>query len=285
MVLIQPHAFYRREADGPVYVRDREGRQNVYQFDANGRPRPIAPRRRTLGPVYNRVDFTNAVRFVGRVRSQNAMQREWDQAVAGQIETTGWLALPADASSTRREPRQGMDAAMTVLTGAPRSARQYVAWYVLQPGAVGGLDATADWEWCHLQAHSLGGLDDETNVLAAVKGNNSEQLAIENALHMYRREDCFEFKVEGLKHDLGNGQHIANIVRYKIRCTAAGEKLQFFLDGLNAPDPSGIHFGGVHTAVATWANRVLSRMSASPVTKTEQNSIKAYVRERTGAPY
>ncbi len=285
MPLVKPHVFYRRETDGPIYVRDHEGRQNVYQLNQNGEPRPVAPRRGTLGPVYNRVDFANAVRFVGRVRSQGAMEREWAQAVGNQILSLGWSGLPVEAPNTRRQPRQGMDATMLALTGAAQSAQQYVAWYVLQPGAVGGLDATGAWEWCHLQAHSLRGPDDETNVLAAVRGNNSEQLAIENALHLYRREGCFEFQVEGLKHDQAGGLHIANIIRYEVRCTEAGAKLVFYLDGIDAPNPSGIHFGGVHTAVAEWANGVLSRMSAGPVTKTEQKAIKDYVRQRTGAPY
>jgi len=270
------HIYYRRQGSPTIYARDHYGRYNCFRVAANMVAR-LPSGISTLPPNYARVDFTNGVRFTGRVRSQTTLRQAYD-AWAGMKLSTGWYDLPASLSGTRRTSNQGMNGATTVLCCARCSATRYAIWYDgRNPGEV---DSTVQWEWCHLRAHSQGGADDETNIVAAVKGNNSEQLAIENALSMYRPENEFQLKVSAVTLDTVDGEHLGNVIRYKVRSrTVPGGDFELYLDCLQAPQPSEIHYYDVLRNVAHWANRKLLRISDhfNPVSGTERRMVRDYM--------
>ena len=268
--------IYRRRAGQTIFARDEHGRYNCYTIQG-GNVRRLASGMFTLPPIYGRVNFANNVRFVAHTRSQYALSVRYAAIPAGQKITTGWVALPQNRAANRRQTNQGMNTAMNALTGGAISASNYALWFSgRNPHTV---DATVPWEWCHLLAHSMGGADNATNIVAAVKGNNSEQLAIESALSMYRMENVFELKVTGATIDNADGQHLGDVIRYKIRCTQGGESFVRYLDCLNAPNPSEIHYYDLLRSVALWANRLLVRISGAqnPTTKTEYRLIQQYI--------
>lgn len=271
------HSVYRRQGSSTIYARDHYGRYNCYRI-AGPTVTRLPARIVTLPPNYARVDFGNTTRFTGRVRSQGALRTAF-QTQAGMKISTGWYDLPANLSGTRRTSNQGMNTATAALTGANRSAKQYAIWFDVRNG--GQVDPLVAWEWCHLRAHSQGGADDETNIVAAVKGNNSEQLAIENALSMYRAENEFQLKVSAVTLDVGDGQHMGDVIRYRVRSiTLPGNDFEVYLDCQKAPAPSEIHYYGVLESVAQWANHKLTRISdaLNPVSGTERRAIRNHLR-------
>ncbi len=279
--VVDSYCLYRRQGTNTIYARDRYGRYNAYQV--NGQRVTILPGRiTTLPPIYGRVNFANNVRFTGRTRNQGALQIAFEATPKAQRLSTGWVDLPQTRASSRRETNQGMNAAMIALTGVARSATNYVIWFDgLHPGV--GLRSDQPWEWCHLLAHSMGGADDATNIVAARKGNNSEQLAIESALQMYRMEQIFQMKITAACLNGANGRHIGNVIRYKIRCIHGGQSFIVFLDCLNAPDPSQIHYYGLLESVARWANNLLIQASmqiyGNAVTADERRQVLDYIDE------
>ncbi len=273
--------FYRRPNSSTIFARDRLGRYNCYTVDANSGEVSILPAGMfTLPPIYGRVNFANNVRFTASTRGQSTLKNSYIGSSHKLKPAQGWMLLPTFRCYSRRTTNQGMDTAMQNLTGAKRSALAYATW-VSGRNANAGLDVTLPWEWCHLVAHSLGGADNAGNIVAAVKGNNSEQLAIESALHMYRSEDQFELKVTASLMNNGDGKHVGDVIRYKIRCSAGGSDFEQYLDCLNAPDPSEIHYYGLLEAVAKWANNKLVAISdaLNKVSTAERNLIKDFIDE------
>lgn len=268
--------MYRRYGSETIYVRDESGRYNTYTIEAN-RVRILPGAITTLGPIYGRVDFSNGVRFTGRTRSQTVLQEAFDQTPPTQIKATQWVALPAARESSRRTPNQGMNAQMIALTGVTRSANEYLIWYHTDPN----FTHNKPWEWCHLLAHSMGGADNPTNIVAARKGNNSEQLAIESALQMYRMEQLFEMQISAACVDAADGVSIGDVIRYDVRCTLGGDHFLIYLDCKNAPNPSQIHYYGVLQSVAKWANRKLVQASTqifnNPVSAEDKRRIMDYI--------
>ena len=271
-----PRVFYRRIGSQTVYVRDGSGRYRCFSF-ANGRPRRLPGGITQLAPLYGRVDFRNGRRFTGRTRSQRSLRTAFTNTPGGHRLTTGWVPLPTVRVQSRRKTNQGMNTATTNLTGNARSATNYAIWVDgTTPGSP--VDSTKRYEWCHLLAHSMGGADDETNIVAAVKGNNTEQLAIESALQMYRCENAFSMRVTAACLDGGNGQHMGNVIRYEASFVNGGPDYVRYLDCLRAPKPSSIHFHGVLYEVVQWANRKLVQRSTqilnNAVSARDQAAIK-----------
>jgi hypothetical protein len=271
--------FYRRPGSPLVFVRDREGRMVAFRVDAAG-VQMVRPLVAELGPVYGRVDFANRFRFSGRVRSQQQLQNAYLLAPAGRIKSTGVLPLPAARVVHRREPHQGMAAAMAAL-GAPAAATAYATWTGLVPAPVHA------HEWCHLAAHSMGGADGPHNIVAAGRGNNSEQLAIENTLARYRRENLFQVEVGASVFDTGNGRHLGDVIRYRLT-TRSGQvdDLVLYLDCRVGIAPSAIHFEEVSHTVSRWANAALeveAEANDIAVTGEERRAIQRYRRERNVA--
>ncbi|WP_157511131.1 hypothetical protein [Frateuria sp. Soil773] len=268
------YCVYRRQAGRSVYVRDRHGRYNCFSIN-NGRAVILPTGITTLAPIYGRVNFANNVRFTAHTRSQWALGGAYDNAV--QYLSSGWVDLPTCRDASRRQTNQGMNGAMVALTGVARSATAYVNWAQLN-GSV--INPAGNWEWCHLIAHSMGGADGPGNIVAAMRGNNSEQLAIESALQMFRREDAFQMKVSVGLLDAGNGRHVGNVIRYKVRCIHGGDYYVRYLDCLNAPNPSEIHYYGVMEGLVLWANKKLLAISRffNPVRGAERNAVIDYMR-------
>ncbi|MEJ2407347.1 MAG: hypothetical protein P8171_24340 [Candidatus Thiodiazotropha sp.] len=235
-----------------ICARDRSGRYSSFTI-VGRKVWPLRSGIKKLGPVYGRVDFSNAVRFNGRSRSQAALEARFNAIPFTHKLTTGWVALPEARSKSRRETNQGMDTAMAALTGAACSATRYAIWCDGRNTAA-GIKSTVRWEWCHLLAHSMGGADNATNIVAAVKGNNTEQLAIENTLQMYRRENMFHMKVTAACLNGADMRHMGDVIKYEIRCEHGGTDFVHYLDCLNVPAPSEIHYYDLSRSVATWAN-------------------------------
>lgn len=253
------HCAYKRRHGESLFVRDRLGRCETYVI-ANGRLKRHGQGIGRLAPVYGRVNFANGVRFTGRVRCVRTLRAEYEAATDHLA--TNWTALPDGIQHSRRKTNQGMNGAMIALVLSPQSATQYAAWVKAQlPRAP--LDASKQYEWCHLLAHSMGGKDDETNIVAAVRGNNTEQLAIESALQMYRRENVFEMRVSAALLRGAEARHAANVIRYEVRCIDGGENYVRYLDCLSAPNPSQIHFYEVLMEFTAWANGKLLAIAES----------------------
>lgn len=265
---------YRRPVGGSVYVRDRQGRYNAFSIN-NGRAVILPAGITTLAPIYNRVNFANNVRFVAHTRTQVALALAY--ANAPQHLNSGWVTLPTYRDASRRQTNQGMNGATAALTGAALSATNYVNWASLNGSPI---NAGGSWEWCHLIAHSMGGADGPANIVAARRGNNSEQLAIESALQMFRREEAFGMKVSVGLFGAGNSRYAGNVIRYKIRCIHGGGDYVRYLDCLNAPNPSQIHYYGVMEDIVLWANKKLLAISAAlnPVRGVERNAVIDYMR-------
>jgi hypothetical protein len=253
------HCAYKRRNGATMFIRDRLGRCQSY-IVANGRLKKVGKGVVKLAPIYGRVDFSNGVRFTGRVRSSRALRAAYDSAHSHL--SSHWVALPNAIQHSRRTTNQGMNPATQNLTGNTLSATNYAAWVKAQlPGSP--VDASKQYEWCHLQAHSMGGADDETNIVSAVRGNNTEQLAIESALQMYRREEVFEMKVSVALVNGAQARHMGDVIRYKVRCIESGATYVRYLDCLNAPNPSKIHFYEVLAEIAMWANHRLEAIAAA----------------------
>lgn len=277
----KPSCIYRRAGSDTVYARDRHGRYNCFTIK-DGKVRKLPAGIRTLGPIYGRVNFRNNVRFTGRTRNQSRLRDVFNQTALQQRLQSLWLDLPSALEASRRQTNQGMDGVTIARTGSKKSATEYVNWY-RQRNSRSGLAVGARWEWCHLIAHSMGGANGGTNIVAARKGNNSEQLAIESALQMYRREETFQIQVTCASIDGDEGRHIGNVIRYHIRCTRGGEDFIYHLDCMNAPDPSEIHYYGLLGSIANWANKKLAALSAqihgNAVSSSDQRLIKEYLEE------
>ncbi|KLD69624.1 hypothetical protein [Xanthomonas pisi] len=260
------HCAYKRPGSGSMFIRDRYGRCETYTY-VGQRLKKHGIGVTKLAPVYGRVNFSNGVRFTGRVRSLRVLTAAMQSAIVHL--RSNWVLLPDAIQYSRRITNQGMSPCMRRVTGAAISATQYAGW-VKNRFPNSPLDAAKRYEWCHLLAHSMGGSDDETNIVAAVRGNNTEQLAIESALQMYRRENVFEMRVSAALIDGIGAQHVANVICYEVRCIYGGDNYIRYMDCLNAPNPSQIHFYGVLSDFAMWANQKLQRIADAynPLTRT-----------------
>lgn len=280
--VVDSHCLYRRPGTATIYARDNFGRYNAFRM--NGQQVIVLPGGlTTLGPIYGRVNFANNVRFTGRTRSQDTLEQDFVNTPNTMRRQTLWVPLPQTRDAARRQTNQGMNGAMTALTGNAYSATNYAAWYRgRHPGS--NVDPNASWEWCHLLAHSMGGADNATNIVAARRGNNSEQLAIESALQMYRMEQAFEMQVTAALLDGTDGRHLGDVIKYEIRCIHGGANFEIYLDCLNAPNPSEIHYYSVLADVAGWANNKLAQMSqqihGNRVSAEDRRRVLEYIDER-----
>jgi hypothetical protein len=262
------HVIYRRGQGTALFARDQVGHYAAVSLNNNGAVRTI----RTYGgmPWYGRVDFGNARRFVGGVRSQLLLERDFGNAVnvRGSL---NWYALPQQRKQTRRQTNQGMNTAMTNLGIANYSATQYAAWLNLQ-------QAQERYEWCHLISHAMGGADGPTNIVCARRGNNSEQLAIENLLSQYRTENCFQVRVRGSVLNAGNGKHMGDVICYEVRDNNAAKQKNIYLDCRPRHKPSAIHQYTLIRDLATWLNRRLEvYFGQFQPTQTEQREVRNYM--------
>lgn len=271
---------YRRQGSPTIYARDREGRYACFQIQGQ-RVLRLPSGISTLPPIYGRVNFANNVRFGGQVPDQQALAARFSSGQGRRL-STGWVQLPPARSAVRRPTNQGMNPEMIRLTGSPYSATEYVNWCIQQiPPITINANDRSGWEWCHLLAHSMGGADNHMNIVAAVRGNNSEQLAIENALQMYRLENIFEMNISVVCINNGNALYIGDVIKYEIRSRHGGNNLIQYLDCLNAPNPSQIHFYDLLQKVARWANFKLREASRliynNMVTAQERDLIINYI--------
>ncbi|MEX3944864.1 hypothetical protein AB4Y44_36130 [Paraburkholderia sp. BR10937] len=109
------------------------------------------------------------------------------------------------------------------------------------------------YEWCHLVAHGLGGPDHHTNIVAATKYQNSEQLILESVLHDYRMEGL-ELVVEA-KLALG-WQHLAESIWFRVRL---GNKDIYSrtMDARRATKPDFNEYAAVSTEMRRYLNNGL----------------------------
>ncbi|MDP5142444.1 hypothetical protein ORJ00_06800 [Rheinheimera baltica] len=276
---LTPSWLYRRVGTDTVYARDRAGRYLCYRLNGQ-QVRQTGTGITSLGPIYGRVDFSNSRRFTGRTRNQGALAVAYNTSV--HRISSGWTPLPQTRPTSRRQTNQGMSPCMLALTGTARSATSYAIWYDGNHPQR-GIKTTLQWEWCHLLAHSMAGADNQTNIVAAVKGNNSEQLAIESALQMYRCENMFEMNISAACIDNLHGRHLGNVIKYEIRCRHGGNNYVQYLDCLNAPRPSAIHYYNILESVALWANRKLeavsNQMHNNSVSASERRLVLNYIND------
>ena len=125
-------------------------------------------------------------------------------------------------------------------------------------------DVMLFWQWCHLVAASMGGGGGPTiEPFAARAGNNTEQMAIENTLWMYRSEKVFSLRVSAARDgDTGSDrEYIGNVIKYEIQCDDVEDQWVMYLHCLHAPNVSAIHYDAVVDDVACWANYQLLRRS------------------------
>ncbi|MES2673816.1 MAG: hypothetical protein V4660_06220 [Pseudomonadota bacterium] len=271
-----PDVFYKRFEPDTIFVRDKQGRCRAFRI-RGGNAYPSGSTVTSAGPTYGRFDWQNRRRFTASVRSSSVLESAFLNTPEAQIRKTDWFNLPRSRSVSRRTGNQGMKHAMINLTGANRSALDYILW--INDRSL----SHAGWEWCHLQAHSMGGRDEHQNVVAARRGNNSEQLIIENALQMYRQENIFEMRVSAALFNNNNGKYAGNIIRYEIRSRANSNRLIHHLDCLGAPNPSGIHHGAMHQGICRWANIKLTQLSrdlyGNTITAEEKRAVRRYLND------
>lgn len=254
---------YRRPGSNPDTVFFRNNIGNYVALSVRGADIRLLPAHSSgRSRTYGRVEFQRQVRFVGRVRSQASLAWAFGRNI--NRKTTGILNLPVRASHLYREPNQGMAFEMLDLTGDGRisSAGQYAAWVSQRNPAI-QMQARR-YEWCHLIAHSLRGRGGPRNIVAAAKGNNTEQLAIENTLHKYRTEEMFQFCVSAslLGNQHSDARHLADVIKYEIDSVYASEPLGLFLDAQKPPlRVAYIHFKSVQREIARWANKCIERRS------------------------
>lgn len=277
-----PKLIYRRSYGNydTLYVRDAFGHLWIFTQHHITKEYVLRQQPSGLGPVYNRLDFNNNRRFNAFVRNQSTLEKHFNESVTKF--DTGWFDLPQNRYTGRRPSNQGMSGTMTTLTGKALSATEYAKWYIVQPGPKSVINTLIAWEWCHLRAHSMAGPDNEHNIVAAVRGNNSEQLAIENIISNYRREKAFKIRVSAAVLDSSKGKHIGNVIRYEIGSLKRPNGIKFirYLDCLYPPPKvSAIHYYDLCSMVAKWANKELSLISR-PITTRERAVIRAYKRKR-----
>lgn len=76
-----------------------------------------------------------------------------------------------------------------------------------------GADARVNYNWCHLASFGMSGDDSVNNIVAASTHNNTEQMAIEQALYDYRNKG-FTVKV---KARIARGTaHLAEYIHYQV---------------------------------------------------------------------
>lgn len=261
--LVSPVCYYKRNGSDTIYARDRDGRYNCFTVNAN-QVRLLPGGITRLAPIFARVDFGNRRRFTSRVSGQATLRNRFDEN-RNRI-NTNWSDLPNRILRSGRSSNQGMNRTMENLTGQRRSATEYAQWCAglnQAPARIPG----GRWEWCHLLAHSMGGRGGPNNIVAAVRGNNSEQLAIESALLMYRQESIFEMKISATHFAGANFRYVGDVIRYRARCIYGGQELAYYLDCLYAPRPSAIHFYRVLRFVASWANGKIMAIARSQNTR------------------
>lgn len=266
-------SFYRRVPNGTIFARDPLGRYLTFRMSTGGGRAILMPSRGlSLGPTYGRINHRGGRRFTAHVRTASALRQAFESATETKV--SGWQSLPSVRSNKRRTSNQGMTGTMEALTGDSRSANEYVEWLDR------GLDARK-WEWCHLISHATGGRDDESNIVAGVKGNNTEQLVIENALQLYRTENAFDFQVSAAVADGADGKHLGDVIRYEVRFRADPSTYSRDLDCQRAPAKvSLIHATAVQRSFARWANE--QPVSASPyVSDAEMRACIRCVANRT----
>lgn len=189
------------------------------------------------------------------------------------------IDLPHLRIKRPREQNQGMNKAMTNLTGTALSANGYVQWFHhLTAPQIG-------YEWCHLVAHSMGGAGGPTNIVAGRASNNTEQLIIENMLSMYRSEKAIKIKVKALVEGNNRGIYLGNIIRYRVYID--GNTKDFFLDCRVNVAPSGIHLLTLAHEGAQWINKMLADRAdraGCAVTWNEHVKIRRFLMEKLQAP-
>ncbi len=268
--------FYRRVGSPIIYVRNTLGQYRCYKMTHDS-VRALPGGIYTLPPQYGHADYSNSDRHTADVRNASTLKCSYDDSV--QKITTGLISLPLTRNQRNRVVNQGMANAMIAHTQHAYTATEY-AQYVFG-------DTTASWEWCYLLANSMGGKDDETNIVAAVSDNTTEQLAIENALQMYRCEHVFKMEISAGCLDMAKGKYLGNVIKYKISSDYFDNSLVLYLDCLNPLRQAEAHFNSLQKKVAKWANLALECISAeknnNPVTRDERNKILAYhaVRQNT----
>ena len=261
--------FYRRVGSPIIYVRNTIGQYRCYKMTSD-RVRALPGGIYTLPPHYGRADFSSGCRHNADVRNQSTLKLSYEDSV--QKMTTGLVSLPLNRNQRNRVTNLGMANAMMAHTQNAYTATEY-AQYVLG-------DTTLSWEWCHLLANSMGGRDDETNIVAAVSDISTEQLAIENALQMYRCENVFKMEIAAGCLDMAKGKYLGNVIKYKISSDYFDNSLVIYLDCLNPLGQSEAHFNSLQKKIARWANSALESISleknTNPVTQDERNRILAY---------
>lgn len=272
------NVMYQRPT-GTIVVRDRVGNRIYFTGDP---PRVLRTDTAAFA-WYGRVDFRNRRRFTRFVRSALDLEAAFARLPAAQILDSGWEALPIYRSSARRIPFQGMERAIQDLQmdyqyDGLKSATSYAAWVRDRQRR----RLTLRHEWCHLLAHSMGGMDRPANVVAAGKGNNSEQLAIENILSAYRSENIFQVRVQAGLYDQAEGKHLATVIRYQIKPANGNTVLILLLDAtVSTLIPSAIHQYTMIRNIGTWLNsRTLTGGGNVAVDRQMKAKIRKYLKDR-----
>ncbi|MFC4734155.1 hypothetical protein [Salipiger abyssi] len=249
-----------------------------------------------LVPTHNMVQFGHvnrkeSLRFSNSVAHLSELQSNFDATWAlphRGIGSAGWHALPPGRNKSDRVPNQGMKGAMQTLNPASStfSAGEY-AKFLEDPPRNYPLVHGATWHWCHLISHGLGGGNGPGNVVAGTKQNNGEQMAIENALALYRSEQLaeFSFRVRAINTDIGPGRHMGKVICYEIRCETVAPAyglLSFFLDCQPKRHTlTPVHFYTVYRDVVRWMNRSLERSyKYLEVSPSMRRRIRAYDMKR-----
>jgi hypothetical protein len=266
-----PAILYKRDANSTtVYARDEGGHTRAFTVTQKG-VRPLPFQSIPLAKTFGRVDFGNRRRFTAHVRSDDELKTAFDAVT--RRKTTGVVELPSSCSRSKRAANQGMRDEMTRLTGATKSASEYAVYLREQTT---NTVAAGDYEWGHLLAHSLHGRDEPDNIVAVAAGNNTEQLAIESALHFYRNESLFTVLVQASVMD-GAGEHMADVICYSIRCSKSDDPLELYLDAQHAPEVSSIHFWDRRSGVVKWLNGQVERHQPE-ASSSESQQVMEYVR-------
>jgi hypothetical protein len=260
--------IYRRHQTGALMVRDKFGHRAAVILK-NGEVGTI----QFYGgmPWYGRVVFNleRQQRFAGGARSQDVLAQAF--ANGTKVGAVLWYPLPAQRKKSRRTPNQGMAAAMNLLGCPGNGATAYANWLGYTDGA---------YEWCHLIAHAMGGQDSPLNVVAGRNYNNTEQLAIENALSQYRAEDLFELSVQAAVLNNGNGKHFGNVIRYSLRNKHGGSSTAVYLDCRPTRQPSAIHQYTLIGTLSRWMNQQIKQYCNDfKPSATDQKKVKKYLKD------
>lgn len=125
------------------------------------------------------------------------------------------------------------------------------------------------YEWCHLVAHGMGGSDEQDNLVAATRHQNTEQFILECVLYGYRMEG---FTVDVAAKLAKGTDHLAESIHYQV-LLGGRSAYRRTMDCRRATQPSWPEFRSVARDMRAWLNAALAEAYPSDLSPEESEYI------------